>query len=91
MGKKIQGFSRIQDPDTLNSLILFDRFFQKQLNLIEELAHIIGEENSNLRINQLYPLFDSLLTSGNSLIFLIRHGLVTESYIIARAFLERLV
>lgn len=82
---------KIEDADALNALRMFDDFFQLQLSTLKELAKRSIKENNKKRINQIYPLVDSLLTSGNSIIFLVRHGLMTEGYIIARAFLERLV
>ncbi|MFA4919023.1 MAG: DUF5677 domain-containing protein [Thermodesulfovibrionales bacterium] len=76
---------------TLDVLRSLDDFFQKQLSLAKELSRASSSTNSKQRINELYPLFDSLQTSGNSIILLTRSGFMTESYIIARAFLERIV
>jgi len=84
-------FVKLSDTDRIEVLTAFDQFFQAQLDALAQLAEIALKESNKKRINGLYPLLDSLLTSGTSIRFLIRHGLMTEAYIIARAYIERLV
>lgn len=76
----------------LADLRAFDSYFQKQLNLIDQLSKLIlsSKDGKHLK-SSVYPMFNSLFSAGHAIIFLTRSGLMTESYIIARTFLERTV
>src|SRR6185369_6147554 len=76
----------------LTDLRAYDSYFQKQLNLIDQLSKLIlsSKDGKHLK-NSVYPMFNSLFSAGHAIIFLTRSGLMTESYIIARTFLERTV
>lgn len=75
----------------MESLRKFDSFFVSQLGLISQLSQKSLEEKSEKRINQIFPLIGSLSTAGDSILHSVRYGLMTEAFIVARAFLERLV
>src|SRR6185369_554635 len=76
----------------LTDLRAYDSYFQKQLNLIDQLSKLIlsSKDGKHLK-NSVYPMFNSLFSAGHAIIFLTRSGLMSESYIIARTFLERTV
>lgn len=76
---------------TLQSLRYFCHYYQGQLNILRKLTMAALPLKNGERLNGLYPLLDSINTSGHSTDMLIRSGLITEAFILARAFLERLV
>ena len=76
---------------TLADLRAFDEYFQKQLTLIEQLSKLAVGSKSSKDVKSVYPLFGSLVSAAHSIIFMTRSGLMTESYIIARTYLERMV
>ena len=69
----------------------FDDYFQKQLSLIEQLSKLAVGSKDSKHVKSVYPLFGSLVSAAHSIIFMTRSGLMTESYIIARTYLERMV
>ena len=75
----------------LADLRAFDDYFQKQLNLIEQLSKLAVGSKDSKDVKSVYPLFGSLVSAAHSIIFMTRSGLMTESYIIARTYLERMV
>lgn len=75
----------------LDELRAFDNFFQNQQQVLADFANLSLETKSDNRLSSIYPLIDSIRTSAHSITPLIRGGLITESYILARAYLERLV
>ncbi len=72
-------FIKLNETDRIEVLTAFDQFFQAQLDALSQLAEIALKESNKKRINGLYPLLDSLLTSGTSIRFLVRHGLADRS------------
>src|SRR6185369_12191998 len=76
----------------LTDLRAYDSYFHKQLNLIDQLSKLIlsSEDGKHLK-NSVYPMFNSLFSAGHAIIFLTRSGLMSESYVIARTFLDRIV
>lgn len=76
---------------TLADLRAFDEYFQKQLTLIEHLSKLAIGSKESKHVKSVYPLFGSLVSAAHSIIFMTRSGLMTESYIIAKTFLERMV
>lgn len=76
---------------TLADLRAFDEYFQKQLNLIEQISKLAVGSRDSKHVKSVYPLFGSLVSAAHSVIFMTRSGLISESYIIAKAYLERMV
>jgi len=76
--------------ETLATLRAIDGVLQKQLLLIERLTDG-NAPNSGKRLNTMYSLLKDLVASGRSVTFLVRNHFISESYIVARAFLERIV
>lgn len=76
---------------TLAELRDFDAFFHRQQDVLGAFAKLSFEANSENRLKSIYPLIDSIRTSAHATIPLLRQGLITESYILGRAYLERLV
>lgn len=76
---------------TISKLRDFDTFFINQQDILCELGKLSFNSKSKKRLNTIYPLIDSIRTSAHSVTILIRKGLMTESFILGRAFLERLV
>jgi hypothetical protein len=75
----------------LADLRAFDDYYQKQLNLIEQLSKLAVGSKGSKDVKSVYPLFGSLVSAAHSIIFMTRSGLMTESYIIAKTYLERVV
>jgi len=69
----------------------FDRYFMNQQDVLADFAKMSFEIKSRNRLNTIYPLIDSIRTSAHAVTPLLRQGLMTESYILGRAYLERLV
>jgi hypothetical protein len=61
------------------------------MDLLKELAKRTLEDKNKTRISQIFPVLTGVNSCGVSLCFNIRNGLLTEAFIIARAFLERIV
>lgn len=76
---------------TLADLRAFDEYYQKQLSLIEQLSKLAVGSKESKHVKSVYPLFGSLVSAAHSIIFMTRSGLMTESYIIAKTYLERVV
>ena len=77
--------------NALADLRAFDDYFQKQLNLIEQLSKLAVGSRDSKHVKSVYPLFGSLVSAAHSIIFMTRSGLMTESYIVAETYLKRMV
>ena len=75
---------------SLATLRAMDALLQKQVLLIRRLTDE-DDPSSGKRLSAMYPLLKSLVTSGQSITILIRNECISESYILSRAFLERIV
>lgn len=75
----------------LDEMRAFDTFFQNQQSILAGLATLSLALNKDSRLNSIYPLIDSIQTSAHAISALLRQGLITESYILSRAYLERIV
>jgi hypothetical protein len=69
----------------------FGNYFQCQQEILRKLAMTALQLKDSKRLNKIYPLLDSIRTCGHSADLLIKQGLITEDFILSRAFLERLV
>jgi len=83
--------SQNEAEKTMQSLRDFGGYYQGQLDILRQLTMAALPLKNGERLNGIYPLLDSINTSGYSTDMLIRSGLITEAFILARAFLERLV
>lgn len=86
-----EGFIKITDKSALEKLRAFDTYFHLQVDLLKELAKRSFEDKSKNRVNEIFPLLVGLISASTSLCFLLRKELLTEAFIISRAFMERLI
>jgi len=66
-------------------------FYMNQLAVLEDLTESPEINCAPDRISSLYPLLFSLRFTGLSISILARHGCLNECFMLARAFLERLI
>lgn len=76
---------------TLAVLQAFDEYYRKQLNLIEQLSKLAVGSRDSIHVKSVYPFFGSLVSAAHAIIFTTRSGLMSESYVIAKTYLERMV
>lgn len=66
-------------------------FYLNQVSVLEDLIKCAKVNSASDRMSSLYPLLFSIHSTGSSISLLAIHGFLNESFMLARAFLERLI
>jgi len=88
--KNSEQFIKCTEDDNLRRVIKFHEYFSRQYDLLERIEKGFLEINERERMGGLYPLLNSVMSGAISTDILVQKGLLTEAYITARAFLERI-
>lgn len=84
-------FRKTTPSPSLERLKKFRKYFIKQFELAKKVEQICLKSEPSTRVSELYPLLNSILSSGLAADILLRRGFIIETYIIGRSFLENMI